>query len=541
MLLLRSLVLRIPRANRRREVAFGQIPFLLGTIGLTLSMAISGNVELLLTGEYLWAQLIIAITTVVGFVFPWDRFGRNLLLVIPFADMAATILLRGATFDTYADTGLSIVVPLVWIATRFSLGATLVACGGIVVAMLYPFVAGDTWPEGAVGWGDVAAKVTLVVTLTLITRVTAAFLRAQRARVESLTQVLRESLRESEKQKNTTAAVLDAVNAGIVFYGPDGVPLSMNGTAREFAAQSAAPGMDGAHPIPVVFYPDRTTRVPLDDQIEARALADELIAERVYWLGSPGNQRAVVATSSAVNEISGEHAGTVVVSYDVTALVEAIRVRDEFLATTSHELRTPLTSILGYLELIDAKALGIDHELSVVQRNANRLLGMISNLLDAGREPIVTRVPTDLGAIVNAALDGAQPRAAAAGVRLVQLAHAPVHADVDTLAIGRVIDNLLTNAIKFSARGSSVGISLATDAAAAVIRVQDSGIGVSAEDQRHMFDRFFRSRSAQTGAVPGAGLGLSIAKSLVDAHDGTIEVQSELGAGTTMTVRLPIR
>jgi len=109
------------------------------------------------------------------------------------------------------------------------------------------------------------------------------------------------------------------------------------------------------------------------------------------------------------------------------------------------------------------------------------------------------------------------------------------------VAIEQVIDNLLTNAIKFARPQGSVTLSVDTEGTDAVLRVTDDGIGLSAEDQRQVFDRFFRARNSTELAIPGMGLGLAIVRAFVHAHQGTVSLQSTLGEGTTVTVRLPLQ
>jgi len=222
--------------------------------------------------------------------------------------------------------------------------------------------------------------------------------------------------------------------------------------------------------------------------------------------------------------------------------VEAIAVRDDFLATVSHELRTPLTSIIGYLDLIDAEELGITMEIGVIERNAERLLSVIAQLLSAtDGQPAIHRVDADLGLILQSCLDTAMPRAQTAGVTISARPGAAVFAEVDPVAIEQVIDNLLTNAIKFSRQQGTVTLSVDIEGADAVLRVTDNGVGLSAEDSRQVFDRFFRARTSTELAIPGMGLGLAIVRAFVTAHSGVVELSSVLGEGTTVTVRLPLR
>jgi PAS domain S-box-containing protein len=228
-------------------------------------------------------------------------------------------------------------------------------------------------------------------------------------------------------------------------------------------------------------------------------------------------------------------------------LVAADREKDELISVVSHELRTPLTSIMGYLEL--ALAEDVDGALTdacreyllVAQRNSGRLYRLVEDLLfvsssSAGRATL-NLVSVDLDEIVRTAVDAARPSAVAGEVELSVRGSAggPVVADAQRVA--EVIENLLSNAVKFTPQHGQVDVEVSGDADAVSVRVLDTGHGIAEDDAGRLFERFFRARDAE--GLPGAGLGLSIAKTIVDAHNGTIGVASQEGNGTSFEVRLP--
>ncbi len=225
------------------------------------------------------------------------------------------------------------------------------------------------------------------------------------------------------------------------------------------------------------------------------------------------------------------------------------RLKDEFVALVSHELRTPLTSIRGYLELVldDADELATEHQefLQIVDRNVDRLLHLVSDLLlvaqvDAGKLTFeMTEV--DLASLVTQCVQAAKPAAEDASVELV-LGATPAKPIVgDPSRIGQLLDNLISNAIKFTPAGGRVDIVVDASGDSALIEVSDTGYGIAAEDQAQLFERFFRTQSASDMAIAGTGLGLSIAKAIVDAHGGAITVESAKGSGTTFRVVLPLK
>ena len=229
-------------------------------------------------------------------------------------------------------------------------------------------------------------------------------------------------------------------------------------------------------------------------------------------------------------------------------LQEGERLKDEFFALVSHELRTPLTSIIGYLELVldDEETLSDDARrfLEVVERNAKRLLRLVGDMLfvaqvEAGRLSLES-TQVDLGTIAAEAVEAARPAAERSGVTLT-LTATPVRTMAgDRDRFGQMLDNLISNALKFTPEGGSVHVHLDDDAGErAVLEVTDTGMGIPDEEQKWLFERFFRASTATARAVPGAGLGLTIVKTIVEAHGGTVGLTSTEGEGTTVRIELP--
>jgi protein-histidine pros-kinase len=230
---------------------------------------------------------------------------------------------------------------------------------------------------------------------------------------------------------------------------------------------------------------------------------------------------------------------------------EAERMKDDFFSMVSHELRTPLTSVIGYAEMLlrkDGQNLseGGLKMVDVIRRNAKRELRLVGDLLtlvriENGRFE-VEEGTVELPQVVAQAVEAAGPAAETCGVRVL-LDSQPVPTFVgDPERIGQVVDNLLSNAIKFTfGAPGKVMVRAHPEGETAVIEVEDTGRGISEEDQAHLFERLYRTKSAEKEHVPGTGLGLTIAKAIIEAHGGRIAVRSELGKGTTFRVELPIR
>ena len=227
-------------------------------------------------------------------------------------------------------------------------------------------------------------------------------------------------------------------------------------------------------------------------------------------------------------------------------LREADRLKDEFVALISHDLRTPLTSITGYTELALEEDLDDDVRgyLNVVTRNSERLLALVNDLLFVARlqigEVSLERNEVDLAEVLRDGVRSLEPRAVAKGVALTcDFDSVPV-VQADRARLLQVVDNLVSNAVKFTPSGGSVHVSLGTDGATACVEVADTGIGIGLEDQPRLFQRFFRAESAVERQVPGTGLGLYISRVIAEAHDGSLTVDSELGRGSTFRLDVPI-
>jgi heavy metal sensor kinase len=221
-----------------------------------------------------------------------------------------------------------------------------------------------------------------------------------------------------------------------------------------------------------------------------------------------------------------------------------------FTADASHELKTPLMVLRAGVErsLTHPETPGeVVHTLDETLRQINEMTDLVTNLLtlaraDEGRSSLVV-IEADLTALLGETVETAEILGEEHGVVVgVELPDRPLRAMVEPGRIRQLLMNLITNAVKYTPRGGAVDIALAEDAGQAVLQVRDTGIGIAPGDLPHLFERFWRADPARsrTSERPGVGLGLSIVKWIVDAHGGTIDVQSRPGRGTTFRVTLPL-
>jgi PAS domain S-box-containing protein len=224
------------------------------------------------------------------------------------------------------------------------------------------------------------------------------------------------------------------------------------------------------------------------------------------------------------------------------------RVKDEFVAGASHELRTPLTSIQGYAELLldgTAGELNDDQRayLLTIHRNGERLERLVDDLLFAARADAgkleLTLAQVDLEQLVLECVESARPAAEQQEI-LLDCSTEPVPPIAgDSARLSQLLDNLVSNAIKFTPAGGSVMVTLTANGGSAVIDVSDTGIGIPSAERPRLFERFFRSTLAGERAIQGTGLGLSITKDIAESHGGRIDCESTEGTGTTFRVELP--
>lgn len=242
---------------------------------------------------------------------------------------------------------------------------------------------------------------------------------------------------------------------------------------------------------------------------------------------------------------AAEGQGAVLFIEDQTEVLRGERASREFLSNVSHELRTPLSSIKIMLETVIASPDDEAQELFLPQALAqvDRLVSLVGHFLEQARTESgqlkLDLADVDLEAVARPIVAAFEPQAVQKGVRLVLHAR-PVRVEADGERLSQVIVNLVDNALRHTHAGGSIAVEVDAGANEAILRVRDTGEGIAYRDLPHIFERFYvvdRSRTRESG---GAGLGLAIVKGIVDAHGGSISAESTLGAGTTVTIRLPI-
>ncbi len=326
-----------------------------------------------------------------------------------------------------------------------------------------------------------------------------------------------------ESQRQRLATTIESLGDGLVICDARDIVSAMNPRGRQLVSQlrPGIPAHGPGSPLP-----------PIQE-----ALAGEVT------IGHDGVSIAVTAA-----RLAGTDGGSVWTLRDITERARLEQAKSDFVATASHELRSPLTSIKGFIELLQttenqnltARQLDFIH---IALQSTDRLVDLVNDLLDvarieSGQFEIQPR-SCDLRATVEEVAALMAPRVADKQQRLlVEIAEPRAAALADPARVRQIITNLVTNAHLYTPEHGTITLRLEGDARSTRLVVADSGRGMSPDDTRRVFDRFYRGASDERRS-PGTGLGLPIVKSLVDLHGGSIEVRSAVGQGTTFTISLP--
>jgi len=302
---------------------------------------------------------------------------------------------------------------------------------------------------------------------------------------------------------------------------------------------------------------DLDSPVPVDKFVEDRDFIESLREILHSRLSTPQTvSREISRGPKVIRAISApalgpdnEVVGTVTVLEDITAFKQLDQMKSDFLNMVAHELRSPLVSIRQQnTVLLEGLAGPIgekQHEfLGKGVKKIDSLLELINDLLNIAKieagKAIQHQVPIDIGEVIKETLSFLEPVAKEKGIVLTYEEGELRPILADSKRMEEVFTNLITNAINYSPDGGRVVISAKALGEYVEIKVSDTGIGIAAEELPKIFDKFYRVKDPKTRQVMGTGLGLSIVKGILDAHRGTIEVESELGKGTTFKILLPI-
>ncbi|MGO4594319.1 sensor histidine kinase [Leifsonia sp. 2TAF2] len=555
-----------------------QVPTIIGFAIAAVIAAVPNGVPITNGPQFLAGIGLVTIASILSFVVPWRRLHPEWAVIVPTLSLLAVGLLRLGTGSSASPFVVLTLLPFVWIASEAGRINILIASLTTFVVLLAPLV----FDSGSGGPGDIVraffSPIIYFIVAVVINEIAHRMrvqLAAAHASSEQQEQLLAQAVSSqdelvlNEARLKTANRLIQSIwNAvteqSVIGTDLDGLIDVWNPGAEKMLGLTEKQVVDGKHHV-IDFHLQEEIEQRLQD-MDARfttvssmdtfsALVDTVRAGSAdvrdwTYLRPDGKRVAVQVAATPRLDENGHRVGFIFVATDMTQAREFARLKDEFVGLISHELRTPLSSILGYLELMrDDEDAPLSEEqlqyLAVAERNAHRLLRLVGDLLftaqvESGRFPLDIK-DVELGAVVSASVESARPVAANAGVTLVrEVPDLPLEVRGDTLRLGQAVDNLVSNALKFTSSGGTVTVSLRRDGEQAVIAVTDTGIGIPAVELSQLSQRFFRASTATRNAVPGVGLGLTITKAIVTAHGGRLDIASEEGVGTSISIVLPV-
>jgi PAS domain S-box-containing protein len=539
----------------------------------------SSRTEILSAGVLFFALLSAA------FIFQWERLPDYAWLVIPVVYMAVIALIRDAQGGSRSGLVVVYLLPVVWLSLYGRRLHLAVGLGCMYLALVLPVVIVGAPDYPGTEWRQVLV---MSAVTTLVASTVWSMMSRDRAYVSDLarqSQLARLNASEADGARDRLETLLRAATgSAIMGVDPAGTVTFFSAGAESMLGYTAGEVV-GIHSIADFIDPAQIDerRQAIDElratlpPAEAGAPDPEKVAE-VPWTATrkDGELRRCVVRVRALPAVDATPGGYVVVAIDVTEreelaaererlyaiqkevtqslveqnsrLRELTQMKDDVVATVSHELRTPITSIRGFIELLLDGGPELTPEqmkmLRTIDRNSEQLQRVAEDLLSdpgAGHGLRVTFVEIDLRQLAEDAVEAAQTSATTAGVVVSLHPGEAVPIFGDQTRLHQLLGNLLSNAIKFSPRGGRVQVVVDSIDTFARLQVQDDGPGVPLHEREQLFERFYRLASSMEMGVPGTGLGLAIAKSVAEAHDGTIDIVDTPGWSTTFRVFVPLR
>lgn len=352
--------------------------------------------------------------------------------------------------------------------------------------------------------------------------------------VNDLTDKLEAAIADNLRERERLRAIITYMGEGIVVFDSDYHPTFSNDAALRL--------------LPSKFHKEDFTQVLglAQNDRKGETRTDTREETEYAFVREIGDSLFHIHVTAIIND--GWVDGYVAILRDVTEQEKLNQSQRDFVANVSHELRTPLTSIKSYIEALQEEA-GEETEtrrkfLSVIEQETNRMVRLSQDLLQLSGLETKNMVFSESEVLVSSWIQDTLERfdlqARSQGVRLTLENTADVLIKGDRDLLDRLIDNLVSNALKYTASGGQIVISTRQEKDEAVVEVSDSGIGIPVEDLPHVFERFYRVDKGRSRRRGGTGLGLALAREITERHGGHILIQSKVDEGTTVTVSLPV-
>ncbi|MCH7952181.1 PAS domain-containing protein [Patescibacteria group bacterium] len=341
-----------------------------------------------------------------------------------------------------------------------------------------------------------------------------------------------------ETEKGKLSAMVESMSDGVIMVDNETRLIVLNPTAKEF--------LNITEPQPTIFtiLDAVGQKFKLRQKIEEVIKKDSLVVidEAIF------KDRALKVFIAPVRDKKEKLIGAVVLLHDISKEKELERLREDFMAMMVHELRSPLTAVRGASTALQAHKDDFteakkEEYLKMIEGSAEEMLGMVNDLLDVAKIEVgkfqITPEPSDINALIRSKVEEYRSLALEKGLALdTRLPDGEKTIKIDPIRIGQVLRNLLSNAIKFAEKGK-IEVILEDKEKEVIISVKDTGPGIDSQEQFRLFSKFGQLTSGMPRTAKGTGLGLVIAKGIVEAHGGSIWVQSTPGKGSTFSFSLP--
>ncbi|MFC8302274.1 sensor histidine kinase [Specibacter sp. NPDC057265] len=527
--------------SQRTQVTLFQLPLFVTVTTAVLLIAVLEPV--LLADPLLIASLVMNMALFAAcLLIPWGRFHPAWRLGIPYLDFMVVALFREGGIALFPAAGTLVLFPIFWVCGSGYAPKLAVACGTLVSLFMV------SAPQLHASQLSVSALVgTLLFPFMMLCFGTAVVVLTRsldhnRITMEAKDALLQDALAQSQEREGLLETILDTVGVGVVAVDAEGNELVVN-AAQEAQHEVAGPAniMNPQENELLLFGPDQ---LPLsaDGRPVRRALLGETFTDYRIRAGSGPDAKVLSTTARTIRRADGGRGGAVIAFHDVTDMVSALAAKDDFVANVSHEFRTPLTAIQSYLALaLETPGLHpqeVMRYLTIADRNADRLGVLVSDLLTSASMTL-KRAPHNISQLLQDSLASVAPAAEANGVIVDWQCEDQLMARIDGVRLGQVLDNLISNAVKYSPDGGTLTVRAWADGTDLRCQVSDTGLGMSVSEQAGLFQKFYRAGTARGRGIPGIGLGLMISKTIIDNHGGKIAVKSEKGAGTTMSFVIP--
>jgi signal transduction histidine kinase len=555
-----------------------QIPTVIAFVGALLLIWFVPHIDITSAVMAIVGVSLAVVATVFAAVLTRRGGMRSWAVVVPVIDFLAIGAFRAGTGGNASFFSAMIILPVVWVAAEKGRGYIVLAAAGSSLALMLQYIFGIMVPkDGSELVRGIYSPLIFAVAAAIVNelaRQSRSQLSAIRGMADDKERMLQRTfdyasqLEESEAKYRSADRMFRGVWAAVTEQAVIGTDVTglidawnpgaekllglswKEAERKRYVFDFHVPDELEQRARELNYPPGATVLNPgFSALVESARLGGAESREWTYVRADGTPVPVALSVTKRIDE-EGETVGYLFVAADVTQAREVSRLKDEFVGLISHELRTPLSSILGYLELMkDDEEHPLSEEqmqyLGVAERNAHRLLRLVGDLLftaqvESGKFPLDAQ-DVAVEHIVTSAVESARPAANAAGITLIEEVEdsTPV-THGDPLRLGQACDNLISNAIKFTPRGGTVTVTLKRIGQTAVITVRDTGMGIAESELDQLFARFFRASSATRNAVPGVGLGLTITKAIVIAHNGAMDVESEEGVGTCFSVTLPL-